>query len=90
MDMWEWWSGGRWTGVSVDEERALQAAEDHLAIGETARVERVRAFLSFRTMSSFYVSTGEAWTTTRDKPGAVTWRRATCAPYDPSASGVAS
>jgi hypothetical protein len=92
MDMWEWWSGGRWTGVSVDEERALQAAEDHLAIGETAHVERVRAFLSFHTMSSFYVPTGQAWTATRDKPGAVTWHPAPCTSHGPptAASGVAS
>jgi hypothetical protein len=83
--------GGRWTGVSVDEERALQAAEDHLAIGETAHVERVHAFLSFRTMSSFYVPTGQAWTATRDSVGAVIWHPAAFAPCDPpaAASGAA-
>ena len=79
MDMWEWRCGERWVGVSVDEERALQAAEDHLAVGETARVERVRAFLSFHTLSSFYVPTGHAWTATRKSKGAVTWHPATSA-----------
>jgi hypothetical protein len=91
MDMWEWRSGGHWTGVSVDEERALQAAEDHLAIGETAYVERVHAFLSFRTMSSFYVPTGQAWTATRESVDAVIWHPATRTSRDPpaAASGVA-
>jgi hypothetical protein len=89
MDMWEWRSGERWTGVSVDEERALQAAEDHLAIGETARVERVLAVLSFRTMSSCYVPTGQAWTATRESAGAVTWHPATLARYDPPAPASA-
>src|SRR5262249_9201746 len=82
MDMWEWRSGERWVGVSVDEERALQAAEDHLAVGETAHVERVRAFLSFHTMSSFYVPTGQAWTATRESAGAVTWRPASLTACD--------
>jgi hypothetical protein len=77
MDMWEWRSGERWVGVSVDEERALQAAEDYLAVGETAHVERVRAFLGFHTMSAFYVPTGQAWTATRESVGAVTWHPAT-------------
>jgi hypothetical protein len=79
MDMWEWRSGGRWTGVSVDEGRALQAAEEHLGIGETARVERVLAVLSFRTMSSFYIPTGQVWIATRETAGAVTWHLATLA-----------
>jgi hypothetical protein len=87
MDMWEWHSGGRWTGVSVDEDRALAAAAQHLAVGETARVERVRAFLSFRTMSSFYVPTGHAWTATRESLGALTWRLAAHAPHSPATAG---
>jgi hypothetical protein len=74
MEMWEWQSGERCCGVSRDAARARQAAEANLSVGETARVERVLAFLGFRTMSSFYVPTGHGWTATRDKAGPVTWR----------------
>ena len=74
MDMWEWQSGERCCGISRDAARARKAAEDNLSVGETARVERVLAFLGFQTMSSFYVPTGQGWTATRDKAGTVTWQ----------------
>ena len=65
MLMWEWQAGKRCTGVSRDPDRAIQEAERHLAVGDSARVERVVAVLSFRTMSSLYVPTGHGWTATR-------------------------
>jgi hypothetical protein len=74
MEMWEWRSGERWCGVSSDADRAIEAAEEHLAVGETARVERVLTELSFRTMSSYYVPTGQGWTATRQNCGDVAWQ----------------
>ena len=73
MLMWEWQAGKRCTGVSRDPDRAIQAAEEHLAMGDSARVERVVAVLSFRTMSSFYIPTGHGWTATREARGPVSW-----------------
>jgi hypothetical protein len=74
MDMWEWRAGERCSGVSGDADRAIQAAERQLAMGENARVERVRAFLGFRTMSSYYVRTGEGWIATRTGRGRIAWQ----------------
>lgn len=73
MLMWEWQAGERCTGVSHDPDRAIEEAEKHLAVGDSARVERVVAVLSFRTMSSFYIPTGHGWTATREKRGPVSW-----------------
>jgi hypothetical protein len=73
MLMWEWQAGKRCTGVSHDPDRAIKAAEKHLAVGDSARVERVVAVLSFRTMSSFYVPTGHGWTATREARGPIAW-----------------
>jgi hypothetical protein len=73
MLMWEWQAGERCTGVSRDPDRAIEEAEKHLAVGDSARVERVVAVLSFRTMSSFYVPTGHGWTATREQRGPVSW-----------------
>jgi hypothetical protein len=73
MLMWEWQAGERCTGVSRDPDRAIEEAERHLAVGDSARVERVVAVLSFRTMSSFYIPTGHGWTTTREQRGPVSW-----------------
>jgi hypothetical protein len=78
MDMWEWQAGERCTGVSHDADRAIEAAESALGVGEIARVERVRAFLSFHTLSSFYAHTGEGWTATRTAKGPVAWQRFPC------------
>ena len=74
MEMWEWRAGKRCTGVSGDADRAIQAAERELGIGEDARVERVLAFLSFQTLSSFYVPLGDGWTATRTTHGPVAWQ----------------
>jgi hypothetical protein len=74
MEMWEWQAGDRCTGISGDADRAIQAAERELGIGEVARVERVLAFLSFHTLSSFYVPLGDGWTATRTAQGAVAWQ----------------
>jgi len=74
MLMWEWRAGKRCTGVSRDPDRAIQEAEKHLAVGDSARVERVVAVLSFRTMSYFYVPTGHGWTATRETRGPVSWQ----------------
>jgi len=73
MLMWEWQAGTRCTGVSQDPGRAIQEAEKHLAVGDSARVERVVAVLSFRTMSSFYSPTGHGWTATRQARGPISW-----------------
>jgi len=73
MLMWEWQAGKRCTGVSLDPDRAIEEAEKHLAVGDSARVERVVAVLSFRTMSSFYIPTGHGWTATREARGPVSW-----------------
>jgi hypothetical protein len=73
MLMWEWQAGKRCTGVSRDADHAIQEAEKHLAVGDSARVERVVAVLSFRTMSSFYIPTGQGWTATRETRGPVAW-----------------
>jgi hypothetical protein len=73
MHMWEWQAGERCTGVSRDPETAIEAVEKHLAVGDSARVERVVAVLSFRTMSSFYLPTGQGWTATREARGRVSW-----------------
>lgn len=74
MEMWEWQAGDRCTGISRDADRAIAAAERELGLGEIARVERVLAFLSFRTMSSFYVPLGDGWTATRTACGPVAWQ----------------
>ena len=73
MLMWEWQAGKRCTGVSLDPDRAIEEAEKHLAVGDSARVERVVAVLSFRTMSSFYIPTGHGWTATREARGPISW-----------------
>lgn len=73
MLMWEWQAGERSTGVSRDADRAIEEAERHLAVGDSARVERVVAVLGFRTMSSFYLPTGHGWTATRGARGPVSW-----------------
>jgi hypothetical protein len=66
--MWEWNAGSRWRGITDSANRALAHAESHLAVGETARVEKV--------MSSCGHSNplGLGWTTTRTEPDAVEWR----------------
>lgn len=69
MEMWKWESGGRWSGVCGSAGLARARAEAHLALGDTARVERVLAELSFRTMSSFYARTGDGWAATREVAG---------------------
>jgi hypothetical protein len=56
------WQAGRHSGVTDDVTRALDLAGRHLADGVPARVDVVRAELSYRTMSSFYLLTGITWT----------------------------
>jgi hypothetical protein len=72
MDMWTWSAGEHCSGVTGSADRAKGYVRDNLAVGDTARIERVRAELSFRTMSSFYLATGSGWTGTRNSRG-ITW-----------------
>jgi len=71
--MWTWSAGDRCSGVTGSAERAKNHVRDNLAMGDTARIEKVRAELGFRTLSSFYLPTGTGWTGTRTSRG-IEWR----------------
>lgn len=73
VHMWTWSAGDHCSGVTGSAERAREHVTDKLAIGDTAQIEKVRAELSFRTMSSLYLPTGTGWTATRTSQG-ITWR----------------
>jgi hypothetical protein len=65
--MWEWNAGPRWRGVTDNEERARAHAESHLAVGETARVEKVVSSCGHSS------PLGTDWTATCVEPGSIEW-----------------
>jgi hypothetical protein len=73
VDVWTWSAGDHCCGVSGSAERAKGRAGENLAVGDTARVEKVCAELGFRIMSSYYVATGTGWTGIRTDRG-IDWR----------------
>jgi hypothetical protein len=64
-------------GVSDDERRARDAAEDGLRDGQVglARVELARLATNARSLTRDYVRTGLGWMATSDPVGGVTWIR---------------
>jgi hypothetical protein len=62
-------------GISNDEGRARQAAEDCLrgCRGSAARVDRARGVLGDR-LTDDYQRTGPSWSARRRRNGQVTWR----------------
>jgi hypothetical protein len=64
--MWDW-SAGRWQGITDSESRAMNHAEAHLAVGQTARVEKVRSWCGISA------PLGIGWTATLKEHGPVTW-----------------
>jgi hypothetical protein len=64
--MWDW-SAGRWRGITDSAELALAHAESHLALGESARVEKVVA------SGGHSSPLGVGWTATLAGHGPVAW-----------------
>jgi hypothetical protein len=73
--VWLWDACGSGQGVSDNEKRAMDAAEEYMLSGggQDARVESARTVLDSRTLIRGYERTGTGWQARRGEHGAITW-----------------